>query len=99
PAAGAGKAMGRTVGWLRRNALIEATLGLAVLAIVGALGILPPGLHTEPGWPFPFRIDLARLTVGVTILLAILGLVFCVCPVPVAAAAAAGHYWRGGAVV
>ena len=31
--------------WLRRNTLAEAALGLAVLAIVSALGILPPGTH------------------------------------------------------
>ena len=36
------------VGHLRRNALIEAALGLIVLAIVGLLGILPPGLHSSP---------------------------------------------------
>src|SRR5262249_47174965 len=46
---------------IRRNALIEAGLGLAVLGIVGVLGTLPPGLHTEPGWPLPFRVDIAVL--------------------------------------
>ena len=97
PRAGAGNRMRHAIGWLRRNALIEATLGLAVLAIVGALGILPPGLHTEPGWPFPFRLDLARLTVGATIVLGVLGLLCCVCAVAVVAAAAAGHYRRMGA--
>ena len=30
---------------LERNALIEAGLGLAILAIVGALGTMPPALH------------------------------------------------------
>lgn len=95
---GDGNAVWRTVVWLRRNALIEATIGLAVLAIVGALGILPPGLHTEPGWPFPFRVDLAALTVGATILLAVLAVVFCVCAVTAVAAAAAGHYRRMAAL-
>jgi putative copper resistance protein D len=93
-AVGAGEALWHTVGWLRRNALIEAIVGLAVLAIVGVLGILPPGLHTEPGWPFPFRVDLAALTVGATILLAILTVLSAVCAVAVVAAAAAGHYRR-----
>jgi putative copper resistance protein D len=46
---------------LRRNASIEVTLGVFVLAIVGVIGILPPGLHTEPRWPLPFRIDLSEL--------------------------------------
>jgi copper resistance protein D len=49
------------VAQLRRNTFIEAGCGLAVLAIVGVLGTLPPGLHTEPGWPLPFRLDLAAL--------------------------------------
>ncbi len=51
----------QTVRQLRRNASIEASLGVFVLAIVGVIGILPPGLHTEPRWPFPFRIDLSEL--------------------------------------
>jgi putative copper export protein/mono/diheme cytochrome c family protein len=43
---------------LRRNALIETALGLAVLAVVGALGTEPPGAHLPPDWPLPFRLDL-----------------------------------------
>ena len=46
------------LGHLRRNALVEAGLGFGVLGIVAILGILPPGLHTEPGWPLPFRLEL-----------------------------------------
>jgi copper resistance protein D len=42
----AGEGGWRAAAWLRRNALAEAALGLAVLAIVGALGILPPGTHS-----------------------------------------------------
>jgi len=97
PMTGAGNATGHAAGWLRRNALIEAALGLAVLAIVGALGILPPGLHSEPGWPFPFRLDLKSLTAGATIVLAILALVSGGSAVAAVAAAAAGHYRRMGA--
>ncbi|MGC2413436.1 MAG: copper homeostasis membrane protein CopD [Stellaceae bacterium] len=97
-ASGAGNAVWRTVGWLRGNALVEATLGLAVLAIVGALGILPPGLHTEPGWPFPYRVDLAALTAGSTILLATLAIVSGAFAVAIVAAAAAGRYRRMGAL-
>jgi putative copper resistance protein D len=97
PAPGSGSSTGRRVGWLRRNALVEATLGLGVLVIVGALGILPPGLHTEPGWPFPFRVDLAALTVGARVVLAVLAILVCVLAVTMVAAAAAGHYRRMGA--
>jgi putative copper resistance protein D len=84
----------RTVARLQRNARIEAALGLGVLAIVGALGTLPPGLHSEPGWPFPFRLDIGALTVGSQILLAILAMAICVCGVGIAATAAAGRYRR-----
>jgi putative copper export protein/mono/diheme cytochrome c family protein len=43
---------------LRRNALLETALGLAILGVVGALGTTPPALHTQPVWPLPFRLDL-----------------------------------------
>src|SRR5262249_32736863 len=33
------------LGALARNSLVEATFGLAILVIVGALGTLPPGAH------------------------------------------------------
>ena len=91
---GIGNVVWRTVARLRRNALTEGALGLGVLAIVGALGTLPPGLHTEPGWPFPFRLDAAALTVGSRILLAILGVTVCICAIAGAASAAAGRYRR-----
>jgi putative copper resistance protein D len=41
----------RAVCLLRRNALAEAALGLAVLGLVGALGILPPAAHRAHGPP------------------------------------------------
>jgi putative copper resistance protein D len=82
---------------LQGNARIEAGLGFGVLAIVGALGILPPGLHTEPGWPFPFRLDIGMLTAGSVVLVAILAVAIAVCGVAAAAAAAAGHYRRTAA--
>ena len=84
----------RTVARLQSNARIETALGLGVLAIVGVLGTLPPGLHTEPGWPFPFRLDIDALTAGSQILLAVLAVAICVCGVGVAASAAAGRYRR-----
>ena len=40
---------------LARNSLAELALGLAILIVVGALGILTPGLHDQPVWPFPVR--------------------------------------------
>jgi copper resistance protein D len=89
---------------LRRNALFEATLGVGILAIVGVLGLLPPGLHTEPGWPFPFRIDFAALPNGSKILLAVAAVLLCGCAVGAVIAAAAGRYRRtagfcGGAAI
>jgi putative copper resistance protein D len=92
PADGTRNFVWRTLARLQSNARIEAALGLGVLAIVGALGTLPPGLHTEPGWPFPFRLDIGGLAVGSQILLAILAVAICVCGVGVIAAAAAGRY-------
>lgn len=82
----------RTLAQLRRNALLEAAIGLGVLAIVGLLGILPPGLHTEPGWPFPFRINFAVLAVERKIAVAILAALVFVCTVAAVAMAAAGRY-------
>jgi putative copper resistance protein D len=83
-----------TIAQLGRNARIEAGLGLGVLAIVGVLGTLPPGLHTEPGWPFPVRLDLATLTERSRILLASLALAACAFAIAAVVAAAVGHYRR-----
>ena len=80
------------VGHLRRNALIEAALGLIVLAIVGLLGILPPGLHTEPGWPLPFRFELGALAAPTAVALVIVAALAGACAVVGVALAAAGHY-------
>ncbi len=93
----AGPAISRTLAGLRRNALLETGLGLGVLALVGILGILPPGLHTEPGWPFPFRLELAALSSGAKIAAAVLAVLFCLCAVAAVAAAAAGRYRRSAA--
>jgi putative copper resistance protein D len=82
---------------LQANARIETALGLGAIAIVSVLGTLPPGLHAEPGWPFPFRLDIAALTPRSQILLAILALIICVCAVATVATAAAGQYRRTGA--
>ncbi len=80
------------LGHLRRNALVEAGLGLCVLAIVAILGILPPGLHTEPGWPLPFRLELGALAGRLQMLLAILTALAAILAVTGVATAAAGRY-------
>lgn len=43
---------------IQRNALIEAAIGLIVIAIAGALGTLVPGAHEQPWWPFSYRLGL-----------------------------------------
>ncbi|MCI0483239.1 MAG: copper homeostasis membrane protein CopD [candidate division NC10 bacterium] len=42
---------------LTRNVIAEASLGAAILLIVGGLGITPPAIHDQPSWPFPFRVS------------------------------------------
>lgn len=42
---------------IARNGWMEATLGVAIVAIVGALGISIPGAHTDIVWPLPFTLD------------------------------------------
>jgi putative copper export protein/mono/diheme cytochrome c family protein len=63
---------------LARNALIEFTLGLAIFAAVGALGMLPPGLHMQPVWPLRYRLNLDLLAypdLGARGLIAILAII------------------------
>lgn len=48
----------QAIAQLQRNVLIEVALGLFVIAVVAALGTLPPGLHSEPRWPFSYRLSL-----------------------------------------
>jgi putative copper resistance protein D len=92
-----GAAAGRTAAQLQRNTLVEAGLGLGVVVIVGLLGTLPPGLHEQPGWPLPFRLDLAVLTTGEGIPLALAAALGCGCAVAVVMTAAAGRYRRSAA--
>ena len=42
---------------LQRNAIGEALLGLAVVAVVGALGVMTPALHEKIVWPFPYTLE------------------------------------------
>lgn len=64
---------------VRRNASVEAIVGIVVLALVGVIGILPPALHTEPRWPLSFRFDLSEVSPGgqTTIEVAVAAFVLC----------------------
>ncbi|HEX2480396.1 MAG TPA: CopD family protein [Methylomirabilota bacterium] len=42
---------------LRRHALAEAILTLAIVAVVAVLGLTTPGRHDEIAWPLTFRLD------------------------------------------
>jgi putative copper resistance protein D len=46
---------------LSRNAVCETGLGLVLLAVVGALVHLRPGLHDQPVWPFPIALSSAGI--------------------------------------
>ena len=52
----AGEAAG-ALSRLWRNGSIEIALGLAIFAIVGTLGTIPPAEHTQVQWPFPVRLS------------------------------------------
>ena len=52
--------------WLRRSAALETALGFAVIAIVGGLGLVPPGAHEQPQWPFSWRFSTAVLAMPAT---------------------------------
>jgi putative copper resistance protein D len=54
-AAGGVPARAEALPALIRNCLIETTLGLAIVGVVGALGTTPPGSHVQPTWPFAVR--------------------------------------------
>jgi hypothetical protein len=51
-------------------------------------------LHTEPGWPLPFRIDPAEIGGRAEIVLVLLALLFGVCLVAAVILTAAGRYRR-----
>jgi putative copper resistance protein D len=46
---------------LRRNATAEIALGLAVLALVAALGVTVPALHAKIFWPFSHTLEWSAL--------------------------------------
>jgi putative copper resistance protein D len=82
----------RAVGQVGRNASIEASLGVFVLAVVGIIGILPPGLHTEPRWPLPFRLDRSEIPAGAQTLLDVAAVAFALCVAATAFTAARRRY-------
>lgn len=55
-ASDSGETLANLLRRLRRNVTAEAALGATILLVVGALGITPPALHTQPSWPFSFRL-------------------------------------------
>lgn len=77
----------RAVRQLRTNVSAEASIGIFVLAIVGIMGILPPGLHTEPQWPLPFQVDLGEIAARVQTVLEVIAAAIVLCLVAVAFAA------------
>ncbi len=42
---------------LSRNIIFEIACGIAILLIVGYLGVTAPARHIQPDWPFSFRWD------------------------------------------
>lgn len=90
-------ARARAIARLGRNAVIEASLGFLVLAIVGIIGVLPPGLHTEPVWPLPFQFDFNEIVAGAQTLLDVATVLVVVCLVAGAIAANKKRY-RGATV-
>jgi putative copper resistance protein D len=49
---------------LHRNVLLEIGGGVAIVAIVGALGTMIPAAHQSPSWPLPFRLDPGNAQAG-----------------------------------
>jgi putative copper resistance protein D len=82
----------RAVRQLGRNASIEASLGVFVLAVVGIIGVLPPGLHTEPRWPLPFRLDFGEIAAGKQTALVIAAVAFVLCLAAAGVAAGRRRY-------
>lgn len=57
----AGAEAGLALRRLQRNAIGEASLGVAVLSLVGVLGVTVPALHSQTVWPFPYTIASGRI--------------------------------------
>lgn len=89
----------RAVGQVGRNASIEASLGIFVIAVVGIIGILPPGLHTEPRWPLPFRLDRSEIPAAAQTVLDLAGVAFALCVAATAFIAARRRYREMAAAI
>ena len=46
-----------SLGVLRASVSVEAALGLSVLVAASILSSLPPGAHSQPDWPFSWRLS------------------------------------------
>jgi putative copper resistance protein D len=66
---------------LRRNAGAEIVVGLAIVAIVGVLGVTPPAIHETPVWPFAHTLSFAPAEQSPWLLMALVaaGLMAVVC--------------------
>jgi putative copper resistance protein D len=82
----------RAVRQIGRNASFEASIGVFVLAIVGIIGTLPPGLHTEPNWPLPFQVDLSEIAARIQPVLDIIAVALALCFAAIAFAAMKRRY-------
>jgi putative copper resistance protein D len=82
----------RAVRQIGRNASIEASIGVFVLAIVGIIGTLPPGLHTEPTWPLPFQVDLSEVAARILPVLDVIAVVVVLCLAAIGFAAMKRRY-------
>jgi putative copper export protein/mono/diheme cytochrome c family protein len=84
---------------LQRNASMEAGLGLVIIAIVGALGSIPPALHMEPWWPLPFRLDTDAFAAPALRVDAVLAIAAAAIAAAAIIAAAASHRRRRTAIL
>jgi putative copper export protein len=82
----------RALRQLGGNASIEASIGVLVLAVVGIIGTLPPGLHTEPNWPLAFRLDLGEIATRTQTMLGVIVVFFALCLVATAFAVQRKRY-------
>jgi len=51
---------------LTRNAVLEVVAGIAIVGLVGALGVAVPAAHQSPVWPFRLTLSLALLEESVS---------------------------------
>ena len=76
---------------LARNSMIELCLGLVIFGLVGVLGTLPPGLHEQPVWPFPVRLNVQAFSDPEVLRQVFVAAAACVAG---AIAVALGAWWR-----